>query len=422
MIVMKKNLWQLIFPLALVVITLIVYAIATRDKEKEPDVVRVEKGTFEIVVKGMGELEALESTQIMIPDVLSDRTVRIRNIAINDLVREGTVVKKGDYVATLDPGDVEERMRNAEDGLEMFKNNLDNARIDSSLVLSDARDEIRQANDLVLDREIRVEQSAYESVAVQRQAQISLETAIRSLEQKKRNYIQLQRRHELFINRAQESLKEQEELKAVLEQLKRDLRITAPGDGLVVYARGNNNEKIRIGSHVSRWSPMIATLPDLATLQSVVYIKEIDISKISTGLRVRVGIDAFPEEEFSGIVTRVANVGQQVAGEFYSAFKVEIKVNTNGKLLLPGMTSTNNIVVESIRDAVVVPRLAVFNDEELGRYVYKREGISGVTRQQIKTGGENDSFFKIESGLKAGDRVMMHPPGNVEKLGANLLE
>ncbi|MCA1745488.1 MAG: biotin/lipoyl-binding protein [Bacteroidales bacterium] len=125
---MKKNLWQLIIPLALVVITLVVYAIATRDKEKEPDIVRVEKGTFEIVVKGMGELEALESTQIMIPDVLADRTVRIRSIAINDLVREGTVVKKGDYIATLDPGDVEERMRNAEDGLEMFKNNLDNAR------------------------------------------------------------------------------------------------------------------------------------------------------------------------------------------------------------------------------------------------------------------------------------------------------
>jgi multidrug efflux pump subunit AcrA (membrane-fusion protein) len=419
---MKKNLWQLIIPLALVVVTLVIYAIATRDKEKEPDIVRVEKGIFEIVVNGMGELEALESTQIMIPDVLSDRTVRIRNIAINDLVREGTVVKKGDYVATLDPGDVEERMRNAEDELEMFKNNLDNARIDSSLVLSEARDEIRQANDMVLDREIRVEQSAYESVAVQRQAQISLETSVRSLEQKRRNYIQLQRRHELYINRAEESLKEQEELKAVLEQLKRDLRITAPGDGLVVYARGNNDEKVRVGSQVSRWSPMIATLPDLATLQSVVYIKEIDISKVSTGLRVRVGIDAFPEETFSGIVTRVANVGQEVPGEFYSAFKVEIKVNANGKLLLPGMTSINNIVVESIPDAVMVPRLAVFSDKELGSYVYKREGISGVTRQQIKTGGENDSFYKIESGLEAGDRVMMHPPGNVDKLGANLLE
>lgn len=246
---MKKNLWQLIVPLALVVLTLVVYALATRDKEKEPDVVRVEQGVFEIVVSGTGELEALESTNIMIPDVLADRTVRIRSIAINDIVREGTVVNRGDYVATLDPGDVEERIRSTEDALEMYRNNLDNAKIDSSLVLSGARDEIRQASDLVLDREIRLEQSVYESEAVQRQAQISLETAQRSLEQRQRNYRQLVRRHEMFIQRAADNLKDQEEQMEMLLQLKRDLYITAPSSGLVVYARAGNGEKIRVGSH-----------------------------------------------------------------------------------------------------------------------------------------------------------------------------
>src|SRR5690554_4514232 len=123
----------------------------------------------------------------------------------------------------------------------------------------------------------------------------------------------------------------------MLLQLKRDLYITAPSSVLDVYARSGNDEQIRVGSHVSRWSPMIATLPDLAILQSVVYVQEIDISKIKPGLQVRVRIDAFPEEEFSGVVTRVANVGQEVPGEFFSAFKVEVKVNSNGKLLLPGM-------------------------------------------------------------------------------------
>ncbi len=419
---MKKNLWQIIIPIALVVVTLVVYSVATREQEADPDVIRVEKGTFEIVVKGMGELEALESTQIMIPEVLDDRSVRIRSIAINDIVREGTVVKKGDYVATLDPGEVEERMRSAEDDLVMFNNNLDNAKIDSSLVLSEVRDEIRQAGDLLLDREIKVEQSVYESQAVQRQAQISLETAVRSLEQKKRNYTQVQRRHELYVRRAEEKLREEQEQIEILQQLKIDLRVTAPGDGLVVYARGHDNEKIKVGSQVSRWNPMIATLPDLATLQSVVYIKEIDISKIEPDLRVRVGIDAFPEEEFRGVVTRVANVGQAVADEFHSAFKVEIKVDSNGKILLPGMTSTNNIVVESVKEALIVPRLAVFSNDEMDSYVYKREGISGVVQQQIITAGENDSFYMVEEGLEAGDRVMMHPPKNTENLKVHFLE
>jgi multidrug efflux pump subunit AcrA (membrane-fusion protein) len=58
----------------------------------------------------------------------------------------------------------------------------------------------------------------------------------------------------------------------------------------------------------------------------------------------------------------------------------------------------------------------------MGFFVYKREGISGVSQQQIETGGENETFYKIESGLDEGDRVMMHPPNNTEKLSANWLE
>ena len=230
---MKKKVWLIIMPFAAVIITLIIYRITAFDKGSEPEVARVERGVFEVIVSGTGELEALESTDIMIPEVLVDRSVRIRNISITDIVREGTVVKKGDYVATLDPADVEERIISAEDAVEMFLVNLDNAKIDSSLVLSSARDEIRQARDLVLDREIRVEQSVYESVAVQRQAQISLETSRRSLEQKIRNYSQLVRRHELFIERAKENLKEQQEQLEMLVQLKRDLRVVAPAEGLV---------------------------------------------------------------------------------------------------------------------------------------------------------------------------------------------
>lgn len=419
---MKKNLWQLVLPLVLVVLTLVIYALATREKEKEPDVVRVEQGLFEIIVSGTGELEAMESTNITIPDVLEDRSVRIRSIAINDIVREGTVVAPGDYVATLDPGDVEERIRSTEDAFEMYRNNLDNAKIDSSLVLSDARDEIRQARDLVLDQEIRLEQSVYESEAVQRQAQISLETAKRSLEQRQRNYSQLVRRHEMFIERAAENLKEQEDQMTVLQQLKRDLRITAPSNGLVVYARDGNDEKIRVGSYVSRWSPLIATLPDLTTLQSVVYVKEIDVSKVTPGLPVRVRIDAFPDQEFSGVVTRVANVGQEVPGEFFNAFKVEVKMSLNGEVLLPGMTSTNHIIVESDRDALIIPRLAVFDDPELGSFVYKREGLSGVVKQQIRTNGENDLSFRLSEGLSAGDRVLLHPPSKEERISVRKLD
>lgn len=403
-----KKFWQIIPPIALVVVTLVIYAIATRDKEKEPDIVKAEKGVFEIVVTSMGELEALESTNITIPEVLTNQTVRIRSLAITDIVKEGTVVKKGDYVATLNPADVEEQHRILTERLDMYLVNLENIKIDSSLVLSEARDGIRQARDVVLDREIKLEQSKYESQAVQRQAQINLEVAKRNFEQRNRNYTQLRRKHQLMVNRALDLIDRQKNDIETLEQLRRDLRIVAPGPGLVVYARGNDGQKIRIGSNVNRWAPLIATLPDLSTLQSVAFVKEIDISKIKTGLPVRIKIDAFPDEEFKGVITRVANVGQEMQGQFATGFKVEIKVDPAGKTLLPGMTSTNHIVVSSLKDVLMVPRQTV-HLSETGFYVYKREGLS-VVRQEIRTGGENDSYVWVTEGLKPGDRVYTHAP------------
>lgn len=409
-----KKFWQLIPPIALVVVTLIIYAIATRDKEKDPEIVKVEKGVFELVVTSMGELEALESVNITVPEVLVNRSVRIRSLAITDIVKEGTVVKKGDYVASLNPADVEEQLKTLYERLDMYEVNLENIKIDSSIVLSEARDGIRQASDQLLDREINLEQSTYESKAVQRQAQINLEVAQRNLDQKKRNYVQLQRKHRIMVGRAEDLIQRQKDDIEVLEQLKRDLRIVAPGPGLVVYARDPGGEKIRIGSSVNRWEPLIAMLPDLSTLQSVAYVKEIDISKISPGLKVRLKIDAFPDEEFTGVIKRVANVGQEMEGQFQTGFKVEITVDPGGKTLLPGMTSTNHIVVNNVKDVLMIPRQTVFTEGDVF-YVYKKEGLS-VVKQQIETGGENDNSVWVTKGLEEGERVLTHAPSHPEEL------
>lgn len=405
---MKKNKWQLLVPVGILLVVLLGYRILTRDSSSEPLNVRVTKGVFEITVSATGEIEALESTNITIPPILESHKIRLRQIAITDMVKEGTVVKKGDFIATLDPADVEDRINKSLDKLERLKTNLDNAIIDSSLVLSDSRDQIRVAQDNVYDQEIKVEQSQFESKATQRQAQISLEKAERNLDQKKRNYEQTKRRHILNINRANSLLKQEEDEYNDLVQLKSDLRITAPSAGLVVYAR-YNNQKIKVGSYVSRWNPLIAILPDLSTLQSVVDVKEIDITKIKEDLDVRVKIDAFPNEEFKGKVVRIANIGQQSENDFFNTFKVEIKVDPKDKLLMPGMTSNNRIVVESVQDAILVPRLAVFSDDEYEYFVYKHEGLS-VVKQEIKIKGENDQFYNIKEGVKEKDRLMLHAP------------
>jgi len=309
---------------------------------------------------------------------------------------------------------IEEQLKNRTEQLITLEALFENAKIDSSLVLAEARDGIRRAKDNVTDKEIKLELSVYESQAVQRQAQISLEVSQRNYEQAQRNYISLKRKHEIQVERAKEKLDQQYDDIATLEKLKKEIVIHAPGDGLVVYQRNYSGEKIKTGDFISRWEPFIAMLPDLSTLQSVTYIKEIDIAKIETGLSVRIKIDAFPEKDFNGVITRVANVGQELSGQFLTGFKVEIKVDPAGETLLPGMTSTNNIIVQSIKDALVLPRQAIFTFDNIS-FVYKKDGLS-IVKQQVIVGGENDTHVLIKEGLNKGDRVLTNQPKNADEM------
>ncbi|PWD97522.1 efflux RND transporter periplasmic adaptor subunit [Marinilabilia rubra] len=404
---MKQRLLILI-PLAFVILAFLGYRFFLSDDVDEANLVKVEKGKFELYVVSMGELEAHESKDILIPDVLLDRTIRIRHIGINDLVREGKEVEKGDYVATLDPSEVEENIKNSRETLDMLSANLENSRMDSSLNLSDARDAIRQARDNVLDKEVKVEQSIYESKAVQRQVQIELEMAERSLEQKKRNYQQKKRKNEIRVKRIEDKITQEEEHMQVLLQLKQDLIVKAPAQGVVVYARDWGGDKIKVGSRVSRWNPRIAILPDLSTIMSVTYVKEIDVTKIHEGMPVKINIDAFPGEVFDGVVKNVANIGKEIEGQFLNGFKVDVEVDPHGVDLLPGMTSTNRFIIESMEDQLMVPREAVFV-EDSREIVYKKTPL-GVVREEVETAGENEKHVRITEGVKAGDKVFLTPP------------
>jgi multidrug efflux pump subunit AcrA (membrane-fusion protein) len=405
---MKRKILFLI-PLVILILVFLGYRFFMADSVEKSELVEVKKGRFEYYVVSMGELEAHESKDILVPDALMDRTVRIRRIAINDLVREGTEVEKGDYVATLDPSEVEENIKSTQETLDMLYGNLENAKMDSSLNLTDARNAIRRSNDDVLDAELKVEQSVYESKAVQRQATIELERARRQFEQEKRNYLQQKRKNELSVGRIEDNIRQEERQMETLQQLKRDLIIKAPSRGVVVYVRDSDGEKRKVGAMVSRWDPRIAILPDLSTILSVTYVKEIDVTKVRERMPVKIMIDAFPGEEFDGVVRTVANIGQEIDGQFLNGFKVDIEVNPNGFDLLPGMTSTNRFIIQAIDGQLMVPRDVVFVEED-EQVVYKKTSL-GIIRQSIEIDGENDVMARVVEGLKEGDKLLRHPPG-----------
>src|SRR5665647_297801 len=84
------------------IIVLIVISKVTSKKDIANLYAESEKGQFDIVVTTTGELQAKKSTDIFGPEFTQSRGIRAMDIKITDMVPEGTEVKSGDYVATLD--------------------------------------------------------------------------------------------------------------------------------------------------------------------------------------------------------------------------------------------------------------------------------------------------------------------------------
>jgi len=377
-----------------------------KKSEDAQQIVKVQKGSFETIVTAMGELKAQKALDITVPEVSFERELRIWDLKIMSIVEEGKIVEKGDEVATLDPTEVEERLTEVDDRLNEIYTRLEDAKIDSSLTLMGARENIRKKEDYLLDSEIKVQQSTYESKAVQRQSQIDYDKAKRALAKAKRDLIIQTQNHKRRIARNQERVDRYENRKKLYEQLKKELVIHSPANGMIIYGYGYDGQKVKVGSRVGRWMPLIATLPDLKTIISELYVKEIDIAKIVLGQAVKLKIDAFPKETFEGEIISIANVGQEMPGEFQNGFKVIVELKEYKEVLLPGMTSSNTIITKSFEDVLFVAKEAVYGNDSL-RYVVKKDGLTNQFKE-VEIGSENEMFYTITNGLKEGDKVLIN--------------
>jgi len=103
------------------------------------------------------------------------------------------------------------------------------------------------------------------------------------------------------------------------------------------------------------WENVVATLPNLSAMNSRTYVNEIDISRVRTGQKTEIQVDAFPERKFTGEVFEVANMGEQMRNSNAKVFEVIIHVNGFDSILRPSMTTKNSIITEIIDSVLFVP-------------------------------------------------------------------
>ncbi len=280
--------------------------------------------------------------------------------------------------------------------------------------LRNSRDDLINLQFNLEEARITLEQSRFEPPAAIRQAEISLEKSQRAYDQAVRNYElrsrQAQARMQEVTTNLNQVKRRYENMLSVLEEFV----ITAPKDGMVIYRRNWDGSKVSVGSQISTWDNIVATLPDFTVMMSRTYVNEIDISKVKPNQPAEIVIDAFPDRKYTGMVTEVANIGEQRPNQDARVFEVRIRINESDTIMRPAMTTKNTIITHVEKNVLFLPIEAIHANDSIS-WVYRQQ--QGRTfRQQVETGLRNDNQIIIARGLDQGDVVLLSVPEKPEEL------
>jgi RND family efflux transporter MFP subunit len=172
-------------------------------------------------------------------------------------------------------------------------------------------------------------------------------------------------------------------------------RLSAPTAGTVTVL--NTAAGQSVGT-----SPVVAIASDEMFIQ--LYLEETDLAFVQSGMPVRVVFDAYPEEIFEGIVTRVDPELVTVSNVNYVSAWATVELPA-GKTFLSGMSAEVEVVSGEALSTLLIPVQAL-RELAPGSYavfVLQEDGTLKFT--PVKIGLRDFATVEILDGLKGGEVV-----------------
>jgi HlyD family secretion protein len=371
------------------------------------------------------------------------------------LIKDGSLVKKGDELARLDSSTIEDKINQEKITYEKARatmieaqKNFDAAKIavleyvegtfaqslqDLKAKATVAKENLESAKNLLVFTNkmarqgyVTTLQRDAQAFAVQR-SELDLgvaETAITVLEKftKPKTQSQLESTRDsaeakMAAEKAAFAL-EEDRLKRLEIQLEK-CTIIAPDDGMVVYA--NEQQDRRSGSSqqsmveegaMMRERQSIIKLPDLSRMQVKSTVHESKVDYLKRGMRARIRIQ---DHEYQGVVTSIAN--QPEPTNFFSGtvkeYAAVVSIDSDPHGLRPGMTAAVEILVANLPNVLSVPVQAVV--EKGGKFYAWVEEAAGPAKRPVVLGMSNNTRIEIKDGLTEGQLLLLNPRATIEE-------
>ena len=212
-----------------------------------------------------------------------------------------------------------------------------------------------------------------------------------------------------------ELTRQKEKLDKIKDQIEKT-RITAPRDGLVVYATSTefswrgNQEPLAEGQEVRERQDLIH-LPATDTMMVEVKVPEAKLQLLKNGLPAAIRVDALPGRSYTGHVIKIAplpNATSVFLNPDLKVYDTQVLFDETEDALRTGMSCTVEIIAAKYDDALYVPLHAVLRQGTQPVVYVKRN--TGFEAQPVEIGLDDNRLIHIKKGLEPGDIVLLTPP------------
>jgi RND family efflux transporter MFP subunit len=323
---------------------------------------RVRRGGVRNVVWVTGEVRPLVSVEI-VPKI-AGRLERLRR-PDDTLIEEGVTVEKDEVVAVIEHAQLDAALKSAEASLTVAQAAYETAKVN----LAEARREkdrwtkLRQ-QDSGTEQQFDMAVTAYDRARTQvKQAEAQVTQAQAMLEQAK-------------VNR-------------------QDATIVSPISGVVSL------KYVDEGAFAGPSSPLFRVV-DISEVEITGGVADRHYPKIEAGkTAAEVEVDAYPDETFSGCVTRLCPELDRIT----RTVAVTIKVANDKRKLKPGMYARIRLILDERKDAVLVSDDALINAEGRQQVFVVNEGV--IHKKPVRIGLEEAVDNEVIEGLEPGDMVVV---------------
>jgi len=181
--------------------------------------------------------------------------------------------------------------------------------------------------------------------------------------------------------------------------------VVAPRSGVITQKYLEEGTIIPPGTSTFAQGTSLVEISDVTQLYVECAVDEADIGAVKVGQKVKIVTEAFPNEQFDGVVERVNPAA--LTENNITAVKVRVRVLPGAKVkVLPGMNATCEFVTLEKPDVIIVPSQAIKREEGKTFVLVKGADPKKPERREVEIGESGNDGVEILKGVEPGEEVV----------------